>query len=159
MIGRLGRLAAFMVVPSNFWLMARAVGWACVLPALKRTVPLPVLARLLWRRSHGVHRHPTHAGRIEKVARWIYGPSALSAPRNCLERSLLLYRLLSKHHDDAQIVTGVRRGEGQWQGHAWVLVDGRPFGEPAANVEDFTPLFIVGPNGVVRAEARDNAKG
>jgi hypothetical protein len=63
------------------------------------------------------------------------------APGNCLERSLGLYRLLCESGASPDLAVGIRkRGEATIEGHVWVVVDGRPFGEPPGALDDYVIL-------------------
>ena len=45
----------------------------------------------------------------------------------------------------------MRRTEDQlWKGHAWILVDGKPFGEDPAAIRDFQPLITFGTHGIMK---------
>jgi hypothetical protein len=150
MMRRIRTLLSFLSTPANGWLLARMAGWALVLPVLKRVVPLPALARFLWTYSPGHQPQPEREQNIARVARWIYGRRPASGRGHCLERGLLLYRLLSRTHSGVQLVVGMRRMSGGWRGHAWVLVDHQPFDEVVPASQEFSPLFILGPDGRVQ---------
>ena len=66
--------------------------------------------------------------------------------RDCLQRSLLLYRELSAAGSDPMLVTGIRRIDGRVEGHAWVVLDGRPCDAPS-HVSQFEPLLTFGAHG------------
>ncbi len=55
----------------------------------------------------------------------------------CLVRAYGLARMLRRHGHAADLVIGVRFREGIEQGHAWVEIDGLPFGEPAGKTEGY----------------------
>ena len=127
--------------PADVRLALRMLGWALVLPVLTRLVPLPALARWLWR---GARRRS--AGDVERVAalaRTIYGRKR-PLRDNCLARSLLTYRFLSESNADVRLVVAVRPGV---EGHVWVTLDGRPVLEDAAALAQFQPILIVGKEG------------
>ena len=141
--------------PRDAWLMLRVVSWALVLPVLKRVVPLKKLAAVMWCHSK------TRLNEEQKVAtivRWIY--RFLSpADRSCLQRSLILYRFLSKNNFDPLLITGMRKTpDQQWKGHAWVLVDRQPFEESFHSIQDYQPMIIFGRNGVMK-QADSNGPG
>jgi Transglutaminase-like superfamily len=133
--------------PRDAWLVVRLLLWAIVLPVCKRIVPLRKLTPFMWVSPAAV-RNLAQERKIATIVRWIYAfifPNETS----CLERSLLLYRYLSSNNMGPRLVTGMRRTEDQnWKGHAWILVDGKPFGEAFASIQDFRPLIVFGPEGI-----------
>ena len=138
--------------PIDAWLVLRITIWALLLPALKRLVPLKSLAPLMWS-SPNTTRTADREEKIATVVRWI----TVFLYRNnktCLERSLLLYRFLSKANSNPLLVTGMLRTEAQnWKGHAWIIVDGKPFDEPESSVEGFQTLMIYGAEGELQENA------
>ena len=66
---------------------------------------------------------------------------------NCLERSLLAYRFLSRAGADPRLVVGVGNVDGKMAGHAWVTVNGVPVHEPAETVDRFALLIEFGRDG------------
>jgi hypothetical protein len=48
----------------------------------------------------------------------------------CLQRSLVLYRLLREQGDDAELIIGLERGATSSDAHAWVELHGRDIGPP-----------------------------
>jgi hypothetical protein len=77
---------------------------------------------------------------------WRRGGRLLVSP-NCLERSLLLYRLLSREGANPTIVFGVDRGTETVAGHAWVEIDGAAVHDTATG--DYTRVATFGINGQV----------
>jgi hypothetical protein len=119
--------------------------WAAVLPLLKRLVPLPRLAHLMWAGGGG-ERSPQREQRVAALLMLIYR-SGRSDPRdNCLERGLLSYRFLSKANANPRLVVGVSRDDPA-DGHVWVVVDGRATRESEATLSRFVPLFAFGAGG------------
>ena len=55
----------------------------------------------------------------------------------CLVRAYGLARMLRHHGHDADLVIGVRFRGHLERGHAWVEIDGAPFGEPEGKTEDY----------------------
>lgn len=117
-------LRCFAADPSLF---LRALGWRLVLPALKIAVPIGTLAD--WMSARKTAPHPTAAAGINSVKRLLAQGGRLVVSGNCLERSLLLYRLLSQAGADVSLVMGVRRDAAAVAGHAWVELDGRPLAD------------------------------
>lgn len=127
-----------------------------LLPVLKRVLPLRRLVALMWTTGR--------ADRSDERERQIIALSARVTrlrPRlrsNCLERSLLTYRFLSRTGADPRLVMGVGTFEGAIVGHAWVMLDGEPVHERREAVESFARLVEFGPGGHA-TEARHAGDG
>jgi len=144
---RIRRFFQVLKTPSDIWLIIRMTGWALVLPVLKRLIPLNQLTKFMWSLPKTKFRDPIQEKKIATIIRWLY-IFAFSKEKSCLQRSLILYRFLSLHHADPQMITGMRRGSGKdWKGHAWVVVDGKDFAELNPDVGDFKPLLSFGVHG------------
>ena len=66
-------------------------------------------------------------------------------PKRCLLRSLLLHRFLRLEGHDSELSIGVSRtAEDGLEAHAWVSLQGRPFGEPADPRERYRVLYKSG---------------
>jgi Transglutaminase-like superfamily len=145
----LSRLSLADVVP-----LIGMTGWALVLPVLKRLLPLPALVRLVWARPRSRTRDVERERRVAGLVRRLYRSPLAALDENCLERSLLTYRLLARLDASPELVTGVRRQGDAVIGHAWVTVDGEPVGESRESVEGFAPVLSFGPDGRQRGAAR-----
>ena len=126
-------LAAAIRAPGDLLLVARVVLWSAALPVLKRVLPLPELARLMWQRPVGAR-----------------SPERLGLRDNCLERSLIAYRLLSAAGARPRLVVAVASDPGGLRGHVWVTVDGRPVHDHESALEGFAATIVFGDAG--RAE-------
>jgi hypothetical protein len=133
--------------PEDVWLAIRMVGWRMVLPVLKWTLPLPRLARLMWTPSSGKQREPAREERIATLARGLSGPRRGGRFDNCLERSLVAYRYLSRAGAEPELVVGVTRDR-PVRGHAWVRLDGEPVGD---SVDEFEEMTAFGRDGTIVA--------
>lgn len=120
------------------------------LGVLKHFVPVHELARRSWQR-HGVPRDPARERRVVsavcRLSRW----SRLT-DRDCLQRSLLLYRELSRGSADPVLVLGFRRGGERVVGHAWVLADGQPIAERPGDLAEFDQFLMFGRRGELLRE-------
>jgi hypothetical protein len=132
--------------PADTWLALRMLSWSLLLPALKRTVPLPRLARLVWSRARR-QRDPGCEEKVALLARGIYRLRPLRSRDNCLERSLLAYRFLSMAGAQPRLFIGARKGDGGISGHAWVIIDGEPLFDARASLGDYVVLAEFGANG------------
>ncbi|HOS92053.1 MAG TPA: lasso peptide biosynthesis B2 protein [Armatimonadota bacterium] len=64
---------------------------------------------------------------VDGLARAVDDVLAVSRRRNCLTRSLMLYRMLRRRGVEVELRIGVRReGAEGIAGHAWLLLDGSP---------------------------------
>lgn len=135
---RLGRALPRLVrcAAADPRLFARAFGWRLVLPVLKGVVPIGTLANWMGRSS--ARGRVDHRRRVESVERLLREGGRMVISANCLDRSLLIYRLVSESDADAALVMGVREADAVVTGHAWVELDGRPFADPTAG--DFQPI-------------------
>lgn len=130
---------------TNPGLVLRALGWRVSLPVLKYLLPIGTLTRLMWAKPRGGEGRPP--GRPDAVLNaWRSGGRLLVSP-NCLERSLLLYRLLSREGANPTIVFGVDRGTETVAGHAWVEIDGAVIHD--TGTADYTRVATFGINGQV----------
>jgi hypothetical protein len=124
--------------------------WSLLLPALKRMIPLRRLVALL---------AGTGRGRAEaswpRIVRWSAALTKLR-PRsrsNCLDRSLLAYRFLTRAGAEPHLVLAVTQAAEGVAGHAWVTVSGEPIHEPAASVTRFTQILEFDSHGHAVAQA------
>ena len=130
--------------PADVWLAARMAAWAAVLPVLKFALPLPRLVRLVAARPSRRARDRERERKVARVAARIYGSSVVPMGDNCLERSLVTYRYLTRLNADPKLVVGVRR-DGDLRGHVWVTIDGEPVHDSREYVERFVPLTTFAP--------------
>lgn len=135
-------LAGLVTHPRDALLIGRISGWLCVLPLLKRRLPLARLVRLMWLRPRGPARDRLREERtIRAVARLSHASGG-----NCLERSLVLYRYLARANADPRLVVGMARPD-EYLGHVWVTVDGRPLLETPETLESYTEVVGFGRGG------------
>lgn len=119
------------------------------LGALKHVLPVERLARWAWRApapSSDEAHVQSRVGLILRLSR-LAGP----ADRDCLQRSLLLYRELSKGGADPVLVMGFRKDGGRLEGHAWVESRGRVVGDSAGEVGRYAGTLRCGRGGTISA--------
>ncbi len=77
----------------------------------------------------------------ERLA-WLVDVAANRQPWRvrCLTRSLTLVRMLRRRGVPAEVRIGVRRGEAEWQAHAWVEWQGRVLHDPERQTESYAVL-------------------
>lgn len=122
--------------------------WRISLPFLKYAVPLPILARMMWARRFGSADAATKQDvrkRTAALKQVLVSGGRLFASRNCLERSLVLYRVLSHAGASPTLVVGVHREREHVKGHAWVELDGEPVHDWKCRA--FRPIVVFGANG------------
>ena len=118
-----------------------------LLGLLKHLVPLRWLAKWTWCEKAGPRdrlaerRLAANVLRLSKLLR--------IADRDCLQRGLLLYRLLSAAGADPELVVGFREQDGKIIGHAWVLVDDMSIVEPESDLVRFSPVLRFGARGAL----------
>ena len=108
---------------------------------------------------------------LERLVRWAWSPPLINPgrdqqartvaciirldrlgsriDRSCLQRSLLLYRELSRLGSLPTLFVGFRPDVGALKGHAWVEVGGRAVVDEAASLEAFDRAIAFGPGGTV----------
>ena len=137
--------------PSPFrrW-FGNAVGVSRLFPTdvavavLKRLVTVQTLARWAWQAPRGASSPDLVRQAVARV--WRTQGLANLGDRDCLQRSLLLYRELSRLGADPTLMIGFRQAAQQTQGHAWVVAPDAP-GIEAPDVTQFVPAFGFGRQG------------
>lgn len=151
--GRLTRIGARFTRPSHVWLALRCLAWACVLPLLKRTLPITTLVGWMQQPSRLARRDASLEERIVLFARWACRATRLGGDANCLERGLLSYRYLTAANAEPTLFIGVRRITGGVDGHAWVTTDGVPRGESPSILATYTVIVTFDWTGQLSANA------
>lgn len=124
------RLASALAV-ARLGALHLALGWA------KDFVPVTTLAAWASRPRRRCRTPPELAiGRVLRAGALVGHPD-----RDCLQRSVLLFRELSRIGAPATLAVGFRRVDDRLTGHAWVLFNGVVIAEPAADVSRFVPLM------------------
>jgi hypothetical protein len=147
--GRSRALRRSIRSPGDALLAFRMAGWRLSVPLLKWTLPLPRLARLMWSTPRRRDRNQQREGQIMELVLAVSGRHGSRVFDNCLDRSLIAYRYLSRAGADPQLVVGVLREDEAVRGHTWIRVDGLPFQEPAAALEGFEEMTAFGPEGAL----------
>jgi hypothetical protein len=131
--------------------LARLLATFSALGVLKHVVSLPTLVR--WA-SRPPSARATRAA--DDILSDVVRAGAFGGwpDRDCLQRSLLLYRELTRAGWRPELVVGFERGAAGLLGHAWVRADGRVIGDGDAAVARFEPALIFGADGALRTGAR-----
>jgi hypothetical protein len=122
-----------------------------LLGLIKHFVPLSRLAQWAWRPPVG----PRSRELERRLAAGVVRLSQLTGlpDRDCLQRSLLLYRVLSRAGADPTLVVGFRHVNDRTVGHAWIKVDGNAVIETDADLSRFSTMLHFGARGkVLRSE-------
>jgi hypothetical protein len=141
-VSRLRALASLLSSPADAWLSLRIVCWMCALPLLKRTLPLPRLVRLMWLPPRIAERDPEWEKRTCRIVARLSRASG----GNCLARSLVLYRYLSRANADPRLVVGMAKPD-EFLGHVWVVVDERPLLETPEALRGYEEVMTFGARG------------
>ncbi|HET8820917.1 MAG TPA: lasso peptide biosynthesis B2 protein [Thermoleophilaceae bacterium] len=150
---RLRLLAGCIRGPGDLWLATRMLGWRLVLPALKWRFPLPRLVRLMWWSGEPDAPSAERNERIAALARALSGPAEIRALDNCLERSLILYRFLSRAGAEPELVVGFSRSGGEVGAHAWVYLDGQALPWHEEPLDEFETAIRFGRGGAIDESA------
>jgi hypothetical protein len=137
------------VEQSDVLLEASLFGWALVLPFLKYLIPLPRLVQMSWQSPRQMERRPERERRVVELAYRISRIVSLIEDGNCLVRSLMIYRLLSRENAEPRLVVGLRSNRSLLRGHVWVLVDRQPAGESFETLAEFQPVIAFGSGGAI----------
>jgi hypothetical protein len=118
---------------------------AALVRVLKHVRPLPAIVRLF-------HAQPAVRDRItiDRLERALHaaGRFPRRPPSNCLERSLGAYRILCRCGARPLLVVGVRHRDTRLvDGHVWVTVDGRPFGDSEDRVSQYALTTVFDADG------------
>ena len=135
---------------ADWRLLMRAVIWRLAVPVLKHLLPLPVLVRFMAATRRGGAE--LSGPRIERVRRLLMEGGRIVISRNCLDRSLVIYRFLSEVGASPLLVMGVNHGTSGVSGHAWIEVDGHALAD--ATTDSFVPILVFEAGGQARRIAR-----
>jgi Transglutaminase-like superfamily len=121
-----------------------------LLGLLKHLVSLKWLARRTWCCPAG----PRDREDEQRLTACVLRLSQMAGlpDRDCLQRSLLLYRVLSRAGAEPKLVVGFERNNNRILGHAWIIVDGHTVIEPEIDLLRFSPAFSFGSRGKLVSE-------
>ena len=94
---------------------------------------------------------PERQKRIATLAGGLSGPARIRALDNCLERSLLVYRFLSKAGAEPELMVGFARRGGAVQGHAWVNLDDQGLWGEDGSLGEFETVICFGRDGAIKS--------
>jgi hypothetical protein len=119
---------------------------------LKHVVPVQTLARWAWRAPR---ISDPDAVQLAIARVWRTQGLVNLGDRDCLQRSLLLYRELSRAGAAPTLMIGFRRSGDRTQGHAWVKTSAGT-SAPAEGAA-YVPAFCFGAGGELRPVQTDDA--
>ncbi len=96
----------------------------------------------MWLAPRGAARDPEREQRTIRVVARLSRTSG----GNCLERSLVLYRYLSRADAGPRLVVGMAKPD-ELLGHVWVTVDSRPLLETPETLRSYTAVVSFGRGG------------
>jgi hypothetical protein len=129
----------------DFVLVLELAWWRICLPVMKRVVSVAALTRLMWSDGHDPRDSSDRARRLLETRDIIGRGGRVLVSSNCLERSLVLYRLFSRAGANPRLVLGTAVEKSAVLGHAWVELNGVPVGE--SERDRYTSLIAFGPHG------------
>jgi transglutaminase superfamily protein len=134
------------------FIIGRLLAAYLLLGVVKHVVPLALLARWAWRPPAGMRNHKVERRLVTIVVR--LGQLIGLPDSDCLQRSLLLYHVLSRAGADPMLVVGFQQMNGLIIGHAWVIVDGHAVIEEV-DLRRFAPALCFGLGGALLHSPRD----
>lgn len=120
-----------------------ALAATVITPVALRFLRLPRAMELLDRgpRLPAAGAHPVVLA--DRVQRWL-SHGVLLWRSTCLTRSAVLYAMLRQHGYHPSLHLGITSGNGDFEAHAWVSLDGAPIADAAANVQRYQRLYVHG---------------
>ena len=139
------RLGACLVTEPR--MVAELTLWRWSLPILKRLLRVETLAALMTPRVTEAPSATRRRGRTAAVHRVVTTGGRLLVSPNCLERSLVTFRLFARAGASVTLVLGVRHDGSTVDGHSWIELDGRSLDTPKS--DDYTPMVTFRARGSV----------
>ena len=117
-----------------------SVGLLVALPVLQRVLTLPALITLYGARVPLTILPPLDPDRLLFLIRGLLQQRIGMIRPNCMKQSLVLFHLLRQQGAPVTIHFGVTKPHDTLEGHCWVELAGRPFGERGDRA--FTPVYM-----------------
>jgi hypothetical protein len=139
---RLARWWRSLDHPRDLPILVGMQAWVLWLLVARRFRSLQqLLARLRPPGASGRRASDERCASLVRYARFVVWLDRLFIRNPCLYECLLLYRYLRLEGRQAEIAFGVRPEGDALEGHAWVLLDGRPLTASAEDVGRYEPLW------------------
>jgi len=123
---RIGDKLSHIKSPADLFVLLRIITLASILPFLVRWVRFPDLVRFLGSRRVQDKQDNRRSEQAIKFTNFVLSRNILMFRRNCLKRSLLLYRFLRQAGMDVDLNIGIRKESGELTGHSWLTYEGNP---------------------------------
>jgi len=124
MIQKLKNLLGLVQTPAEFWLFLRMGLWICAVSILLRIASLPMTLKILSPSRKSKRRFPTE--KLVNFSSFWLGRELVFLQRNCLKRSLVLYRYFNLQGEPVRFCLGVRKEGEELRGHSWLLLHDQP---------------------------------
>ncbi|HEX7084818.1 MAG TPA: lasso peptide biosynthesis B2 protein [Vicinamibacterales bacterium] len=143
---RVRRVLGELETADDLRLGIRILGATLFVRVAKHVLPLHRLVALMTPTPGGDGvRDPRREARIARMAGWAARAVRPFGEGNCLERSLVVYRELVRAHAMPQLHMGFKSGASGVEGHAWVVLDGRPICDSAARCAEYGVAMTFSP--------------
>ena len=131
--------------PAGDWLLpVRVLLFGLAVPLLLRRGP-DKMARLLEPSTPARRTDPAAAAALaRRIDRWLRAGWPLIR-RGCLTRGITQYRFLRRAGFDVSLRFGVGEVNGRFEGHCWLVQDGRPFLEKRDPRPIYTEMWALSP--------------
>jgi hypothetical protein len=129
-------------------MVAQLTIWRISLPLLKRALSTSSLVDLMASPPARPLADANRRARIADITNAMATGGRVLVSTNCLERSLVLYRLLSQADANPVLVLGLRGNGASGSGHAWVELNGEPLGQQEGDT--YVPIVAFGRHGQAR---------
>lgn len=124
----------------KYWMVLRMGLLVLYVRGMLRALSLPRVLAMLEPRSAEEHRREAIEDLLYYVDRWLQ-LFPYNVKGNCFPRSLSLYRIARRAGYPVSFCCGVRKEQGTLDGHAWLMLEGRPFHETGQYWKLFTVTF------------------
>jgi len=111
--------------PSGLWLFLKIGFWVYLVSTIIHIFSLPRLLKFITPSKPSKKKWEKE--KLNNLISFWLGRRTLFLRSWCLRRSLVLYRYLRLQGEPAQIFFGMRKEQGELKGHAWLMIDGKPF--------------------------------
>jgi hypothetical protein len=134
------RIQALLTLPPiDLWVLAQAWTLLAVVDVGLRLLPLRRVQRMLAPGAREASRAQVSCEQLQRLVRAAADHHLY--PMHCLQRSLVLQRLLSRRGIETELRFGVRKEGEQLHAHAWLERGGQPLGRAEQGTESgFAPL-------------------
>src|SRR5215467_4130574 len=144
---------------SKALLVSDLVLWLFWLPVMLRIHTIPMLLKRLARGEKYESKRPMQLTDAVGIVTRICNLRPFCSrffPKECLRRSLMLYRTLTRIGHPVQIHFGVLKDEKNLTGHSWVTIAGQPLADTTASARFKVIYSYSSPQSVLVSSDRPN---